>query len=412
MIKTLFILLFLYSFLFAKPFDYDDISSNFNEKYEKSILKELDIDPDFIYDKRYNDLKNDLKKIDILEFKKSIKKHPKIFFTLEDLIKRSKVPDLFLYMAMVESKFLVSAKSNKNAAGLWQIVPNTAKTLHLKIDKNIDERLDPIKSTKAAIKYLQYLHERFKKWYLVALAYNCGESRLSKAIKKVEGDNIFLLLDYKKDLLPKETQDYIRRLIVSSLIANSTPIKETIKSYKKEGILKKINIKNKISIKKIAKDLNISSNELRKYNAHILDGIIEKDMQIYIPKNSNYFAKKIIKYRLKKDATLFALSKQLDIPMKKLKKLNPHTKLFIHANISINIPYLSNKDTKKLIFKKIDKDYYKTKDNNTTFIYKSKKGDTLFTISLKFNNKISTIKRLNPNLGYDIPPDTNITLMR
>jgi len=412
MIKTLFLLTFSISFLLSKTFDYDDIASNFSEKYEKKILKELDIDPDFIYDKKYNDLKNDLKKIDILEFKKSIKKHPKIFFTLEDLIKRSKVPDLFLYMAMVESEFLVSAKSNKNAAGLWQIVPNTAKTLHLKIDENIDERLDPIKSTKAAIKYLQYLHERFKKWYLVALAYNCGESRLSKAIKKVKGDNIFLLLDYKKDLLPKETQDYIRRLIVSSLVANSKPVKEIINRYKKEGILQEIIIKKNSSIKELSNDLNISTTLLKRYNAHILDGVVEKDQKIYIPKNSNYFAKMIIKYKVKKDTTLFALSKQLDIPMKKLKKLNPHTKLFIHANISINIPYLSNKDTKKLIFKKIDKDYYKTKDNNTTFIYKSKKGDTLFTISLKFNNKISTIKKLNPKLGYDIPIDTNITLMR
>jgi membrane-bound lytic murein transglycosylase D len=282
MIIRFFILLLFSKSLFG--FYYKDAISNLHKSEEIIIMKSLDIDPDFINDYKYNQLKDNISQIDIHMFVKTIQTSPSIFNTLKDIVQKSNVPDNFLYMAMIESKFLISAKSNKNAAGLWQLMPNTAKLLKLKHTKLIDERLDPIKSTKAAIKYITYLHDRFKKWYLAALAYNCGETKLAKAIKKSGSDDIFVLLDENNNYLPKETQNYIRRLLISSLISRTTPVLTQMSKHKKDKvILKSIKIKEQKKLRKIAQTYNIKYSQIKKYNAHIKKSIVPKGYSIYLP---------------------------------------------------------------------------------------------------------------------------------
>ncbi len=420
------IVLFLVLFVRALVgFNYDDIAENFHEWDEKIILKRLDIDPNFIFDLRYNDLKNRLKKRDIIDFQKAIKKNPKIFFTLKELVKNSNMPDEFLYMAMVESKFLISAKSHKNAAGLWQIMPQTAKILNLKVNSLVDERLDPIKSTKAAIKYITYLHNRFKKWYLAALAYNCGETKLSKAIDLANSDDIFELLDEKKNYLPKETKLYIRRVIVAALIANSKPIQESIKQQKpKTTLLKELKNHPTNTISSLSKKFKIDLLKTKKYNAHILTDEIPTYADIYLP--SNYIKEEEIRsssyYKLTKDSTLFDLSRRFNTSIETLKKLNKIDSLFLKAGTILKLPYDKNQTLQKnppkikKIEITINEPKVKIKDsdkNESKYIkYKIKKDDTIFTISLKYNNKISTIKKLNPKIGYDLKEGETILLMR
>jgi len=382
-------------------FDYSDISSNFHESDELHILKRLDIDKDFIYDKYYNDLKNSLKKGDIKDFQKAIETNPKIFLTLKEIVKNSNVPDLFLYMAMIESEFLIDARSHKKAAGLWQIVPQTAKLLRLKVNKYVDERLDPIKSTKAAISYLSYLHDRFKKWYLVALAYNCGETKLASAIKKAQSDDIFALLDPRYNYLPKETKNYIRRLLVSALIANAKPVQNSISKIKKQNtLLSSISYKDRKSLKDISEIFKVPLSEIKKYNAHILDGVISKNTPIYLP--SNYIKKEKISaqsiYTTKKSQTLYSISKKLHISFETLKKLNPKLPLLIPKNHHVKLPKSNTLPSSEIKFQPLNN----IVKNHKIIKYIVKKGETLYTISLKFNNKISALKRLNPNIGYDL----------
>lgn len=99
---------------------------------------------------------------------------------------------------MTESSLKTRAYSRKKASGLWQFMPETAKQYNLKTDDYVDERRDLIKSTEAASKHLSYLHDRFGKWYLAAIAYNCGGGRLSKAIEKAGSDKLSVLLDEEK----------------------------------------------------------------------------------------------------------------------------------------------------------------------------------------------------------------------
>ncbi len=313
--------------LFA--FDYDHVAKNFHKSDELLVLKSFDINETFLENPAYIQSKNSINRLKLHYFRKSIIEGGVVFNTLKGIVQKSKVPDSFLYMAMIESKFLISAKSHKKAVGLWQILPKTAKLLNLKINKSVDERLDPVKSTKAALKYLTYLHKRFHKWYLAAMAYNCGESRLASAIKKAGSDDIDTLMDPNCNYIPKETKAYILRLLNAALIARTKPIKEVIAKAKQEKQLKKVNIVHNTTLKRLAKRLKVSYKTILNYNQHIKSRSILSQkgvLSIYIPKNyksgDDLKNRKKIRYKIKEGDTLLKIAKKFNISIKTLRKLN------------------------------------------------------------------------------------------
>lgn len=126
------------------------------------------------------------------------------------------LPDQLKYLPMAESGMAPFAVSTKGAAGLWQLVESTAKHLGLRINDHLDERKDPYKSTEAGVLYLKQLYDRFGSWELALTAYNCGPSRLQRAIKEA-GCQDFTLV---KQFLPKETQRYLSRYLAAVYVGN------------------------------------------------------------------------------------------------------------------------------------------------------------------------------------------------
>ncbi|HET9423865.1 MAG TPA: lytic transglycosylase domain-containing protein [Gemmatimonadaceae bacterium] len=144
----------------------------------------------------------------------------------EDMIKTKleerKMPADLIYLAMIESNFNPNATSPVKAKGMWQFMAATAREFGLTVTGRTDERTDPAKATDAALTYLQSLKDRFGSWYLAAAAYNSGGGTVSKAMRKTVGrtkgtDEDFWLIMPK---LPKETQDYVPKLIATARIGN------------------------------------------------------------------------------------------------------------------------------------------------------------------------------------------------
>ena len=118
------------------------------------------------------------------------------------------LPVELVWIAEVESTMDPNAKSPAGAAGLFQLMPNTAKSLGLKLSPT-DQRLNPEHNSRAAAKYLRNLYERFGSWPLALAAYNAGEGRVSTLCKKYKTESF----DVIAPKLPSETQMYVPRVL-------------------------------------------------------------------------------------------------------------------------------------------------------------------------------------------------------
>ena len=133
------------------------------------------------------------------------------------------MPQGLIYLAMIESGFNPTAKSPVKASGLWQFMGPTAREYGLTVSRRVDERNNPVRSTDAALKYLDRLYNRFGSWYLAAAAYNTGQGRVARVLKQVTGKTRGTDADYYRisSRLPQETRDYVPKMIAAARIGNN-----------------------------------------------------------------------------------------------------------------------------------------------------------------------------------------------
>jgi len=134
-----------------------------------------------------------------------------LYFPLfEQELAKEQMPLELKYLAVVESALLNRIKSRAGAVGLWQFMYNTGVYLGMEIDSYIDERRDPVVSTKYAVIYLKYLHGLYDDWYMALAAYNAGPGNVNKAIRRSGGKRTFWEI---YNYLPRETRSYVPAFI-------------------------------------------------------------------------------------------------------------------------------------------------------------------------------------------------------
>lgn len=129
------------------------------------------------------------------------------------------IPEDLAQIALIESSFLTHARSPMKAHGIWQFMPRTGRHYGLTANGIVDERSDPEKATRAAARYLSYLHELFNDWYLAMAAYNAGEGKILRAMQRT-GARDFWELSASGTIRP-QTQNYVPAVIAATLIARN-----------------------------------------------------------------------------------------------------------------------------------------------------------------------------------------------
>lgn len=263
-----------------------------NHNKELAILESFDIEPSFLHDNIMNQVRHQKTSISKNEQFFSAMDKAYIFIpAIKNILNQNNIPQEFLYLAMAESNFKTRAYSRKSASGLWQFMPLTGKGFNLKIDSYVDERRDLIKSTEAASRYLSSLHQRFGKWYLAAIAYNCGGGRLSRAIEEAGSDKLSVLLDEDKKYIPRESRHYIRKIVALALIGND---EQFMLKSEYEHLLNRANaysiatvkLSSGESLKRVAKILNMPLEDLKNLNRHLKYDFVPpyaKKYDVYIP---------------------------------------------------------------------------------------------------------------------------------
>ncbi len=264
-----------------------------SQKYPsyKYVLQEFDIDTNYINEPEFVRFVTNNEDKYRSFYKNSLKRGKAYIPMFKDLLVSGGLSHLFVYMSMTESGFQTYAKSSKQAAGLWQFMSATAKRFNLRVDEHIDQRYDPIASTEAAMKYIQTLYRMFGKWYLVMMAYNCGEGRLQKAIKMARSDDFVTLMSEDKKYLPLETRRYLQKIILLSMMGERirTSTKKEEKKIKEEILPSTeilVNVYGGITLQQIANMIDVNVGELYRLNPQIKGGKIPNSVsmtQIFIP---------------------------------------------------------------------------------------------------------------------------------
>ena len=205
------------------------------------------------------------------------------FFPIfENALQKYNVPLELKYIPVIESALNPRAKSRVGATGLWQFMFNTAKDLDLKVNSYVDERMDPIKSSEAAAKYLSELYARFNDWNLAIAAYNYGPGNIRRAIKASGYSNFWNLRGY----LPKETANYVPSFIATLYLfefAHKHEIKKKTKEMKL-ALTDSIPIKKMVSFSHIADKIGVPLDTLNFLNPSYIHSIIPnvKNKQYYL----------------------------------------------------------------------------------------------------------------------------------
>ena len=201
-------------------------------------------------------------------------------------LSNEKLPVELKYLPVIESNLNPTATSKVGATGLWQLMFYTAVENGLVMNSYVDERMDPVKSTTAAVRYLKKLYDIHKEWNLAVASYNAGPRTISKAIQRSGGYQNYWNI---RPFLPKETANYIPSFFATIYVleyAKEHGINIDSNSnyfFKTDSVL----IKQKVSMHQVSKALNISEEKLTDLNpsyVHKIIPVVEgQENYIYIP---------------------------------------------------------------------------------------------------------------------------------
>lgn len=335
-------------------------------------------------------------------------------YILEEL-KKAGLPAELSWLPLIESGFKVNALSSARALGLWQFIPSTGSKFGLRRDRLVDERLDPEKSTQAAIAYMKELHQIFGDWTTVLAAYNCGEGKVLRVIREQN----FNYLDNFWDLyeqLPRETARYVPRFLATlHIVSNPKKYGLDLVALSSPPEYNTAKISKRVHLKDIASLIGSSQEELRYLNPELRYNVVPgEDYALRIPpdKREILLAKldalpdslppvetatrtSIRYHKIKRGETLASIARKYRTTVKQIARTNKMgRRSTIVAGKTLKIPQkatVAAKDDSKPQYRRASK-------------HVVKKGDSLWNIARRYGTTPKDICK------YNKLPNSNLRL--
>lgn len=296
----------------------------FSDKEEVEKYKKIYLSP-----KWQTILRNDLESS--MEYRLYVRK------ALQD----KNMPFYLEYLPIVESNYKTTAKSKSGALGMWQFMENSVKPF-LQLDDFVDERLDPWKSTDAALSKLMDNYNYFGDWFLAIAAYNCGAGAMQKAINKSKSRDFWYLAE--NNYISNQTAQYIPKLLAISDIAENSEFYDVdLPSHKEEfevlyneknGIFDYITVEKSYSLEQLARELRLETSTIKHLNPSFTRGITHptKKSDIRLPLGMKQSAtdalKKLtpiefpFKYKVVSGDSLWSISRKFKVSIQSICDLN------------------------------------------------------------------------------------------
>lgn len=256
-----------------------------------------------------------------------------------ELLARNLPPSL-LYLPLIEADYDHLAVSPAGAAGLWQLMPETARWLGLEVNSFVDQRFDVYAATGPALDYLVALHDQFQCWFLALAAYNAGPTRVERVIRRHGGarprnDALFWHI---RDRLPKETRDFIPRFLATVRVAGDlSVIGQAAAEKDPPERFDSVRIEGAASADVLAEAAGIAEDEIRTLNPHLRIGLAPagRSTRLRIPAGAGeaflvHFARIPVGQRstfrehtVVPGETLVHIARRHDVPVDALRTVNP-----------------------------------------------------------------------------------------
>ena len=335
---------------------------------------------------------------------------------IQGILQEEGLPLDLAYLSMIESGFSPNAYSRASAVGLWQFIYSTGRLYGLNRTAWIDERRDPVKSTRAAAAHLKDLYKMYGDWQLVMAAYNSGPTRVTRQFQAKEGD-----IEFWEMTLPRETRNYVPSFIAATVIAKA-PDLFGFENIEKDPLLEydEVSVRPYTSLSIAAKCAGIDVATLKSLNAELRTDNVPADGKNYslkIPKGSSevfrtayekvpaeqYTPPRVSTYYVKRGDTLSQIATRYGVSLSKLMAANNiRNANSLRIGQAINIPGSNSTTTaapssassssttssKKVV----------TVDRTNTARYTVKRDDSLWLISQRYNTTVAVLQALN-NMG-------------
>ncbi len=213
-------------------------------------------------------------------FNKWLPRAGRWFPMMRRIAKEEGVPEEIMYLSIVESGLDPNAVSSAKAVGLWQFIKTTGEMYGLDANYWIDERRDPEKATRAAMRHLKDLYNEFGNWHLALAAYNCGMGGVRRTIARSGKTNP----DYWaiRDFLPRETRGYVPLFIAAAKISmNPEQYGFTDVSFEDSFDYETASVSESVDLRALAKCANTTIEELKALNPELVQGCTPPNIQNY-----------------------------------------------------------------------------------------------------------------------------------
>jgi membrane-bound lytic murein transglycosylase D len=333
------------------------------------------------------------------KFQTAIKRSGAYLDMMKEIFREEGIPEDLVYMAHVESAFKVHAYSRARAKGIWQFIASTARKYGLRVDWWIDERSNPEKSARAAAAYLKDLYGIFGDWYLAMAAYNAGEGKVGRALKRSGKEDFWGIA--KTRHIRRETKNYVPAILASILIAKNPKRFGLEENYDPPLEYDKVVVDSTTDLRVIAKCAGTSVQEIKRLNPALYrmqtpPGYTEFYVNIPVGKGeifSENFAKvpkkdRILytRHKVRRGETLSTIARKYGTSVKAIQQANNMGRRTLIREKSYLIIPMSSYFPKDFTAQS-SKKYKRGEKIN----YRVRKGDTLYSIARRYNTNVKSI---------------------
>ncbi len=329
------------------------------------------------------------------------------------ILRQYHIPEELAYMVLIESGFTTHAYSRARACGPWQFISSTGRKYGLKINWWVDERRDPLKSTYAAAKYLHDLYGYFDSWYLAAAAYNAGEGKIMRAIKKHKTQDFWEMSRFR--YLKRETKEYIPRLIAAILIAREPEKYGLSISYQPPLTFDEVEVHDATDLQVVAWAAGCKFGDLKKLNPELRYWCTPPRVKKYLVKvpsgTGTQCQQKLAglppeqritfrRHKIRPGESLSTIAHRYRTSIRPIKELNNLTGSRIRAGSYLVIPVRAQGSGQVVFSSRIYTAGVRQHRMPKSVIhrpsaYRVRRGDSLWKIARKYHVSVNNIRRWN-----------------